>query len=129
MEQEFRALLTGSAAVTTIAPAASINWGDAPQGTSLPYVVLHLIGSRDELHLTDRTWLFDGRVQVDCYASTPKAAITLGDTIRDLLQGYTSGGFHVIEHDSTRGPRREAGTNDAARPYLRSMDFNTFWSE
>lgn len=126
-ESEFRALLTGSAAVTALVPSGRINWSENPQGAAAPYIVLHLIGNAEGLHLKGGTGLFEGRVQVDCYARTPSEAIAVGAAVGDLLQAYSAAGFRLIRLSSTRGPRRDGGATDPDRTFCRSHDFITHW--
>ncbi len=126
-ESEFRALLTGSAAVTTLVPAARINWSEHPQGGGIPYIVLHLIGNDEGSHLTGSTGLWTGRVQVDCWAETPASAIAIGNATHTLLHATAPGGFQLIRNAGTRGPQRDSGTNEPRRLFRRSLDFVTHW--
>ncbi|WP_127104367.1 DUF3168 domain-containing protein [Pararhodobacter zhoushanensis] len=128
MEAEFRAILTGTSAITAIAPTTAINFGEAPQGTALPYVVLTTIGDGAGLTLKGSDGLSAGRVQVDCYASTASGAMTLGKLIRHALHGYRAGNFRLIEHVGTRD-NREGGSNEPDRPHRRSQDFITHWRD
>lgn len=128
-ESEFRAILTGSSAVTDIVPAARLNWGEAPQGAAAPYVCLWLISHFDRTHLRGVTGLFESRVQIDVYAATAKQAMDLGEIIASLLHGYSSGGFQLIRREGTRGPNRETGTNEPTRLHRRSHDFFSHWRE
>lgn len=126
MEEEFRALLTGSAAVNAIAPASRINWGAHPQGAALPGIVLNVISDAEGLVMNGPNGLFQGVVQVDCYGATITATKGLARTVRTLLHAYRGGGFRLITHQGTRDSR-EGGSNEATRPYRVSMDFNTAW--
>lgn len=126
MEEEFRALLTGSAAVTAIVPASRINWGAHPQGAALPGLVLNVIDDAEGLVMNGPNGLFQGRVQVDCYAETYKGSKQLSRVVHALLHGYRGGSFRLVSHDSSRDSR-EGGSNEATRPYRVSMDFNTAW--
>ncbi|MAO01045.1 DUF3168 domain-containing protein [uncultured Roseovarius sp.] len=126
MEEAFKSLLTGSAAVTAIVPASRINWGAHPQGAALPGLVLNVIDDAEGLTTKGRDGLSQGRLQVDCYAETYKGAKQLSRVVRSLLHGYRGGSFRLVSHDSTRDSR-EGGSNEATRPYRVSMDFNTHW--
>lgn len=126
MEQAFRALLTGSAAIMALVPVTRINWLLAPQGTPRPHVVLTLVDDAEGLTLTGPDGLSQGRVQVDCYADTYAAAKAVANEIRALLHGYRGGSFRLIEHTLTRDTR-EGGTNEADRPYRCGLDFLTTW--
>ena len=126
MEQQFRALLTGAGAVTAIAPAARINWGAHPQGAALPAIVLNMVDDAVSYTLADRTTLSQGRVQVDCYATSYAGAFGLAAAVLGVLSGHRGGQFQGVFHAGTRDSR-EGGTNEADRPYRRSLDFLTYW--
>ena len=126
MEIAFRALLTGSAAVTALAPASQINFGTHPQGKPFPAIVLNLVSDAGGHTLTGVDGLSNGRVQVDCYADDYGAAKTLSHAVRAVLDAYSGGGFSGIFHTATRDGR-EGGTNEADRPFRVSLDFLTHW--
>jgi hypothetical protein len=128
MEQAFRALLMGSAAVIALVPSARINWGEHPQGTGKPYIVLTVIGDAEGLTLTGRDGLSQGRVQADVYAPTYAVAKNASRAVRALLHGYRGGDFQLIEHAGSRDSR-EGGTNEAERLHRVSMDFLTHWRQ
>lgn len=81
MEEAFRALLTGSAAVTALVPAGRINWGEHLRGADGPYIVLTMISDIEGLTMQGPDGLADGRVQVDCYANTPAITLALGRAV------------------------------------------------
>lgn len=126
MEEAFRALLTGSAAVTTIAPANRINWGAHPQGAPLPGIVLNVVSDFEGMTMQGPDGLSQGRVQADCYAPTYAQAKQLSRAVRAALSGYRGGGFRLVQHVATRDSR-EGGTNEAERPFRVSLDFTTSW--
>jgi hypothetical protein len=126
MENQLIAILHATTAITSLAPASRINWGSHPQGLGLPALVLNVIDDADGVTLKGRDGLFQGRVQVDCYATTYSGAKLLSRAVRDTLQAYRGGGFRLIEHVATRD-NREGGSNEAERPYRVSLDFNTHW--
>lgn len=128
MEQEFRALLTGSVAITALVPSARINWGESPQGAGHPSIVLNVVGGAKGLVMNGRNTLFEGRVQVDCYGVTYASPRQVSAAVEDLLNGYRAAGFRLIQHITTR-TSREGGTNEAERPYRVSMDFSVAWRQ
>ena len=128
MEQELRAILTSTAAITALVPAARIAWGGIPQGSALPYVVLWLIGGEDGAHMNGPNDLFEGRVQVDCYGLTYASATAVAAEIKSTLHFYRGGGFQGVFHAGTR-TSREGGTNEADRPYQASLDFTLAWRQ
>jgi hypothetical protein len=128
MEEALKALLAATAGVTALAPAARINWGARAQGAALPALVLNVISDVEEYTLQAGDGLFRARVQADCYAVTTLQAKQLSRAVRAVLSGYRGGNFRLVEHVATRDSR-ESGTNEADRPYRRSLDFETFWKE
>jgi hypothetical protein len=126
MEEAFRAVLLATSGVTALAPAARINWGVHPQGAALPGVVLNTISDAEGLLMNGPTGLFEGRVQVDCYAASYSQAKALARVIRTRLHGYRGDGFQLVTHVSSRDSR-EGGANEADRPFRVSMDFTTAW--
>lgn len=125
MEEEFRAALLASAAVTAYV-GNRIDWGARVQGKALPAVVLYVIDDSEASTYTHPSGLSQGRVQVDCYAETYKDAKLLSRAVREVLDGYVGGGFLGIFHAGTRDGR-EGGSNEATRPFRVSLDFLTNW--
>ncbi|MCW1932613.1 DUF3168 domain-containing protein [Pararhodobacter zhoushanensis] len=126
MEEDLRALLTGSADVIAIAPIARINWGAHPQGMPLPGVILTVVDNAEGLVMNGPNGLFEGRVQIDCYAETLDQAKALARAIRPVLHGYRDTNFRLVTHVATRDSR-EGGANEPDRPHRVSMDFTTAW--
>jgi len=129
MEQEFRAILLNTSGVTALVPAARINWGEHPQGTGNPYVVLTVITDAEGMTLKGPDGLSQGRVQVDIYAPTYAAGKAIQRAIRARMDGYVGGGFRLIEHAGSRDHGREGGANEAERLHRVSMDFLTHWRQ
>ncbi|MGR3813406.1 MAG: DUF3168 domain-containing protein [Cognatishimia activa] len=127
MEEEFRALLVGSAAVAAIC-GDRINFGENPQGEGLPAIVLNVISAAEGETLGGTDNLSQGRVQVDCYGHDYGTAKRLARAAKNTLSAYRGGGFQGIFHEDSRD-NREGGSNEAERPFRVSMDFLTNWSE
>lgn len=128
MEDELRALLTASAAVTAVVPAGRINWGSHPQGAGKPYIVLTLIGGAEGLTQQGSDGLETGRAQIDCYGQTYGAAKTAARAVTKLLHGHRGYRFDLVQHVATRDSR-EGGTNEAERLFRVSLDFTMAWRE
>lgn len=127
MEEELRALLLGTSAVTAIC-STSINYGEHPQAIRTPYIVLTVIDDAEDADLEGPDGLSQGRVQADCYAPVYGTAKRLARAVRAALDGYKGGNFQGIFVDATRD-FREGGTNEADRPFRVSVDLLTNWSE
>lgn len=127
MEEAFRDILEGSASV--LALCTNINWGEHPQGVSLPGIVLNVIDDAEQHHLDSDEGpdgLSRGRVQVDCYATTYSLAKRMERAVRAELDGYKGGSFSGIFLVATRD-NRDGGAGEFERPYRMSMDFTTNW--
>lgn len=124
MQREFRALLTGSAAVAALVSAQAIAWGAPMQGTRLPAVALHLIDDADGMTMQGPDGLWQGRVQVDVYALSYGDTRTIADAVIAALHGFRGGGFRGIFLAQQRD-RYETGASD--RPFRISIDFMTHW--
>lgn len=125
MEEEFRALLLNTSAITSFT-GTRINFGSHPQGDPLPAIVLNVISEIDDLHMQGADQFPEALVQVDCYAATYKAAKQVSRAVSAVLHGYRGGGFALVRQVGARDSR-EGGSNEAERPYRVSLDFTTRW--
>jgi len=123
MEQELRAILLAASSITDVV-GNRINWGSIPQGQPYPSVAMHVIDEVTESTMTGPDGLFQGRVQIDCYALTYSQSKILARAIIAVLDGYRGGVFSGIFLASARDSR-ESGTNEADRPFRVSLDFAT----
>lgn len=87
MEAEFRALLTGHAALTALV-AQRIYWGTIPQAAADPCVVMYLISSVTGAHMQGSDRLTESIVQIDIRvaARDSQAAIANMWAIRDVIK-------------------------------------------
>ena len=97
--------LASKAAITTTAGVGTrIYRGSRPQTTStLPAITFRKVSGQDVLHQGGTNDLAKLRVEVECWASTPKAAETIRTAVRDVCQRYsgtiTSGDASVVVVD------------------------------
>lgn len=125
MEEQLRTLLLNTTAITTLV-GQRIAWGEHPQGTPLPAIVLTVISDIDGYHMNGANNMFRGRVQADVYAMTYGAAKGIVRAIVKTLNFYRGGQFLIITHAGSYD-NREGGTNEAERPYRITADFTTAW--
>lgn len=125
MEEELRAILLADTGVSNRV-STRINWGAHPQGQALPAIVLNLAAGAEGMNMNGTNNLFEGIVQVDCYADTYGSAKLLSRDAVSALHAYRGGGFRLVTQTSTRDSR-EGGTNEAERPYRVGLDFNIAW--
>lgn len=86
MEEWLRAQMLATAGISDIA-GNRVDWELRPQGDDAPAIVLHLISAVPELKMTGNPTWSDARVQVDCWAKTPGAAVRLRRAVVALSQG------------------------------------------
>lgn len=82
-------LLTGDTAGVNALIAGRIAAAAMPQGLARPNVVYQRIGTRRRYSNDGPTGLARARLQVSCYADTPKAAKQLAAAVREVLDGYS----------------------------------------
>lgn len=127
MQVELRALLASSLAVKPLLSADKIAWKRLPQRREdLPCIVLHVVSGTDGLTQQGPDGLWQGRVQIDCYAADYATAATLAGAVRGFLHGYRGEGFRGVFAKGIRDDQDE-GASD--RPFLISTDFMVNWRE
>lgn len=121
MEEALRTLLLATTAVTDEV-STRIYWGERPQGSAVPALVLRVISKPLAYHMTGTSNPVEYRVQADCYGTTYSDAKLAARAVDNLLDGYNSGDFQGV---FTVGERdlRDAGTNDADRLFGVSLDY------
>jgi hypothetical protein len=126
MKIEFKALLTGSAAITALVPAVRINWRSQTQGAGNPYIVLQTISGSEGLTMNGPDGLFEGRVQIDVYGQIIDQVEQISEAVKGVLHGYRGGGFRLIRHVGEREDR-EGGSNEPERLFRSGLDFTVAW--
>jgi len=126
MQADFRALLTNDPALVALVPVPAIVFGDFVQGRPYPCVTCDMASGATDVAHEGPTGLFQGRVQVDCYANDYSQVRAIADRVVTVLNGYRGGSFGGIFHRNEYG-RREGATNDADRPYRVILDFEISW--
>nr|CAD6417723.1 hypothetical protein REQ54_01743 [Rhizobium sp. Q54] len=85
-------------------------WSRAPQTAARPFIVLTRIDGLPNYHMQGASGLVSSRVQVDVYADTYTATITLARQVKALLSGYSGGDIQAIFIESERSlPAADAG--------------------
>lgn len=131
MEEDLRALLfTAALSGRLFTSEIEINWGEHPQGSALPGVVLNMISQAEGYTQAGRNGLTQATVQIDVYGPDYATVVGVAREIRDALSGWRGeaacGFFEGIFLTATRSGR-EGGTNEAERPFRESMDFDVNW--
>ncbi len=84
-EERVYAILSAASGVTSIV-GTRIFWDVAEASAAAPFVVLSLVSGVPDDELSGDTAFDRIRVQVDCYATTKSAALTLGAAVRAAIQ-------------------------------------------
>ncbi|MDB6177935.1 DUF3168 domain-containing protein [Paracoccus sp. Z330] len=127
MEEALRAMLLADGTISSVV-GGRVDWGEGMQGADLPAIVMQVVSSENQHSMQGPDGLFQSRVQIDAYAQNYGAAKRLQRAVLAALDGYHGGPMQGVFHAGSR-EGREAGTNEAERPYRVSMDFMTNWSE
>jgi hypothetical protein len=130
VEEAFRALLLARAQLMALISADRVVFGDVLQGRAYPLITMMTVSGAEGMTMRGPDGLFEGRVQVDCYAESMAEAKRLAREVIAGLHGHRSTGtgprFAGIFHETTRDGR-EGSTNDADRPFRTSLDFTVYW--
>lgn len=124
MEADLRTLLLADTGVAG-ASGGRVTWGERPQGSALPALVLHIIGSVPGYTLEGDGHQRESRVQADCYAPTFLDARTLATAVSGCLSGYSgivgTTRFQGIFQDSEQDLSEDAAAG--GRVFRMSLDF------
>jgi hypothetical protein len=131
MEEDLRKLLlTAALSGRLFTTETEVNWGEHPQGATLPGVVLNTVSQAEGYTQAGRNGLTEATVQIDVYGPDYAGVVGVAREIRDALSGWRGeavcGFFEGIFLTATRSGR-EGGTNEAERPFRESMDFDVKW--
>jgi len=99
------------------------------EGDDLPAVTIHVISADHEHHMLAAAGKVQGRIQVDCHASTPLAAEALAEEVRQSIDGFrgTIGSTfvstcHLDSERTTETPPIE-GNNESGGVYTVQQDY------
>lgn len=127
MEEEIRALLLGSTDIQTLV-GGRVNWGVHPQAAGWPALVLTADSSPFDTHMKGAGALWQGLLQVDCYALEFSEALILSRAVTGLMNFYRGGGFRLIQLSAVRSEREaEGGADGMEKVYRVSVDFDIKW--
>jgi hypothetical protein len=63
-------------------------WVLAPQGATLPFLILSRVATTDNYAMSGPTGLREGLFQIACYATTYYGSRSVADAVRKFLGGY-----------------------------------------
>lgn len=127
-----RAFLLGDGALSTIVGGARVYPVKMPQGVTAASLVYNLISEVGDVHNAGPDGLCSTRIQVDAYATTADAAMTLANEVKDRLFGYRgtmgTGGTAVEVQGIFLGGTGRTEFDDAAQMHRVGRDFLVwFW--
>lgn len=76
----------GVTALLGTAPVRLWPFGEAPEGTALPYAVWQLVAGSPENYLAGRPDMDGFSLQIDVYAATGSSARAVGKALRDAIE-------------------------------------------
>jgi len=110
MEEEFRAILAGSAGVSALV-SGRIRPVRAGQQDALPFVVYQTVSGVPDYTSQGASGYVQTRVQVDCYGETYTSAKTVARSVVAALSGYRGGAIHGVFANGDRDlPAEDSGT-------------------
>lgn len=123
MDEDLLAAIAADLGVSEIC-GDRIYWGEAPQGSDLPALVMHVIDGADSQHLrgTDGLWTY--RVQIECYGINRTQAVSLSRALLAAINGFSNATLRGVFSESTRDDREDAAPG---RPSRISHDFKVVW--
>lgn len=85
-------------------------WVRAPQGATLPYVVLNIVSGVRDYHTRGASGYVQSRVQADCYGATYSTSKTTARALRAATSGVRGGNIQGVFIESERDlPAEDAG--------------------
>lgn len=121
MEEVLRSYLISSDGIP-----ANTNWGSAPEGSSLPGVVLNVASDVSDMTQQGPSGFSTTRVQIDVYAETFGQAKKIARSIRRALDGYSGvdfTAFRISEYDGG-----DMGDDPGSRIFRNSHDYQISWT-
>lgn len=112
IRQSFRPFLLEDAAIAAIVVdrVYSIR---IPQGVRASSIVFTRVSGAGDYHLAGPSGIINVRMQVDAWAITPDAAVTLANLVKDRLDGYRGLMGAVMVHGVFVADLREDYDDDA----------------
>lgn len=120
---------SGVSAITTRVAMYVSNQSDA-----LPRITIHQVSGDHEHHMLAATGKAIGRVQINCYASTPVGSETLAEAVRQSLDGFRGlmGSTFVsmchLEDERSQIDEPKEGRNESGGVYSVQIDYTIGWT-
>ena len=116
-----------AAAVGAVGGRPLVDWDARPDGSGLPAVVITAVGEDREYSQSGPVALVGQRVQIDCWAATPLAAVAARNAVREKM--------HLGSVDKWRAFKVSEGPGDVTdipggeRVFRRTQDFMCWYQE
>lgn len=134
-----RALLIGDDDIDGVITASEISRiypVVLPQGIILPSIVYNLITEGTDYHMQGPSGLIQARYQIDCWAQTQDAAVSLANLVKDKLSGFRGlvpfGSESPQEEIIIRGVFHDQGRDDydpVAKLFRRQCDYLIWYAD
>lgn len=136
VRKALRAILLGDGVINAAITDGSVKRiypGILPQGITDQSIVYTLVTEESDYHMQGSSHLMQDRIQVDCWAQTPDAAVALANLVKDELSGFSgtvsfgadspqaSVVVHAVFHDQGRDDY-----DATAKLHVRRRDY-LFW--
>jgi len=99
------------------------------QEDGLPAITYQMISQLHGADLTGSNGLVEGRIQINCFASTILAAAQLADIVKNSLSGYQGGNIESLLLEETNDLPFIEPENETMNVYAKTMDFYVCYKE
>lgn len=99
MESTIRTYLLSQSAITDLV-STRIFPGFIPASNTLPSITYHVFSTDHEYDIDSAAGFAVKRIQFDIWAETYAETKTIGEQLRQELQGYSAGSIHVVLLDN-----------------------------
>ncbi len=128
MQQVLANLLKTHAPLTALV-GSKIDWDAAPQGSTLPYVVMYVVSGVTDYTMAGASGYVATRVQFDCRGSSASQARSVANAVAAKLSGFSGefGGYH-FQGVFAAGQRTRNDKDGPTTWFTDSRDFVFHWS-
>ena len=130
IEQGLMKLVQGDATVAALCPTGGGHFAQLPKDHPLPSWTYLWVSEQSDPTYDNQLGFREARVQIDCYAATPAAAIGLATAIAAVMDGY-SGTFTDVDSTPVWGSfcnNKQDFFDEAPRAYRRMLEYQLFYT-
>jgi len=130
MEEQLVAILLANVALDALVDGR-IFWAKMEPDETLPRIVMNVISSVTDYHMTGPSGLKSTRVQIDCYGLTYASAKAVSRAVETVISGY-QGVSGTVKFDGIFKIQERDAVNEDATPsdwFGVSVDYEIFHKE